>query len=258
MTSRVGFLNNVFSSDFSRKFENVKNWPLIAKVALVAGTVLSGSFVVGGSVVLGGIVAASAFSAVLFDPFKKEQTQISVNFEDIRRAAGNNGCITYEEAIEGAIHEVFPGLYLGGAYSGCKPSGVYSYSKESKDSEEFDYVVSVTRIVPFGMNDKKYFMLPYRKKHDIGLYSFESKEQYWLHRAIKKIHKKLKAGEKVFVHCQRGVNRSASLIIAYLMSLYHEITADEALNYIQTRRHIAGPRPEFMEFLRNDFKRVDL
>lgn len=38
----------------------------------------------------------------------------------------------------------------------------------------------------------------------------------------------------VLVHCHKGVSRSASIVLAYLMK-YNEMTLDEALSYVQVR-----------------------
>lgn len=46
----------------------------------------------------------------------------------------------------------------------------------------------------------------------------------------------------VFVHCFRGVNRSATAVISYLMK-YHQMTCDEAKKFTQDKRPCISPRP---------------
>jgi protein-tyrosine phosphatase len=50
--------------------------------------------------------------------------------------------------------------------------------------------------------------------------------------------------EKVLVHCQMGISRSSSIILAYLMK-YHHDTLYKAYNYLLERRRIAVPNYSF-------------
>lgn len=188
-------------------------------------------------------------------------TGLAVRVEDIKNASGPKPYMSGDEfeaeAKEKAIHEVFPGLYLGGSYAVEKPSKVYSYSRTTKDSEDYDYVVSATTHVPYGIEGKDRFVFPVMRR-DVGLDSFRSDNQFSLATAIREIHGRLKRGQKIFVHCQQGCDRSTTVILAYLMSLYPEISADEALNYVRTRRRLADPDLNYMNFIKNDFIRVSL
>ena len=51
--------------------------------------------------------------------------------------------------------------------------------------------------------------------------------------------------EKVLVHCQMGISRSSSIILAYLMK-YHHDTLYKAYNYLLERRRIAAPNLSFV------------
>lgn len=53
----------------------------------------------------------------------------------------------------------------------------------------------------------------------------------------------------VLVHCHRGVSRSASFVIGYLMKK-NEFSIDEALSYVQSLRPIVQPNSAFIEQLR--------
>eukprot|EP01129_Flabellula_baltica_P014712 TRINITY_DN7129_c0_g1_i1.p1 TRINITY_DN7129_c0_g1~~TRINITY_DN7129_c0_g1_i1.p1 ORF type:complete len:340 (-),score=49.33 TRINITY_DN7129_c0_g1_i1:80-1048(-) len=51
-------------------------------------------------------------------------------------------------------------------------------------------------------------------------------------------------GQRVLVHCQAGVSRSATIIIAYLMQ-HNQWTLEEALNYTKSKRPIIHPNIGF-------------
>lgn len=54
---------------------------------------------------------------------------------------------------------------------------------------------------------------------------------------------------RVFVHCQAGISRSATLIIAYLMKS-NKMTYIDAYNYVKERRSIIKPNQGFINFLK--------
>lgn len=53
---------------------------------------------------------------------------------------------------------------------------------------------------------------------------------------------------RVFVHCEQGVSRSASVVCAYLMQA-HRQTLNSTLAYVQSCRPCARPNPGFMQQL---------
>mmetsp|Transcript_32406 Transcript_32406/g.100233 ORF Transcript_32406/g.100233 Transcript_32406/m.100233 type:complete len:246 (-) Transcript_32406:151-888(-) len=56
------------------------------------------------------------------------------------------------------------------------------------------------------------------------------------------------AGEAVLVHCQAGVSRSASIVIAYVMKSLG-MSLEDAFAYVKARRKIVSPNRAFMEEL---------
>jgi len=56
------------------------------------------------------------------------------------------------------------------------------------------------------------------------------------------IHEGLMSGENVLVNCAQGKSRSASLVIAYLMTAENKTYLD-ALSYTRERRSIVQPNP---------------
>lgn len=58
------------------------------------------------------------------------------------------------------------------------------------------------------------------------------------------IHKYIQKGIGVLVHCQMGVSRSSSVVIAYLMR-YHQMTFDQAYDHSKKRRSQVNPNRGF-------------
>jgi hypothetical protein len=59
----------------------------------------------------------------------------------------------------------------------------------------------------------------------------------------------------VLVHCKKGVSRSASFVVAYLMKV-NEFSLTEALEYVQSQRPAVGPNQAFMSQLRQFEERL--
>jgi protein-tyrosine phosphatase len=65
-----------------------------------------------------------------------------------------------------------------------------------------------------------------------------------LPRAVTFIHAARQAGHNVLVHCAMGKSRSASLVVAYIMCAEAK-TFEDTLSYVQSRRLMAEPNPNF-------------
>ena len=52
----------------------------------------------------------------------------------------------------------------------------------------------------------------------------------------------------ILVHCHKGISRSATFVIGYLMKK-NEMTLDEALTYVKSCRPIVSPNESFLEQL---------
>lgn len=60
---------------------------------------------------------------------------------------------------------------------------------------------------------------------------------------------------KILIHCYKGISRSVSIVIAYLMYIY-KMPCKEAINYVQSIRTIASPNFGFTIQLESFFKRI--
>jgi protein tyrosine phosphatase len=63
------------------------------------------------------------------------------------------------------------------------------------------------------------------------------------------INSALQAGGVVLVHCFQGVSRSATIVLAYLMT-YKKMTLDRAVAFLKSKRSIISPNFGFINQLR--------
>lgn len=57
---------------------------------------------------------------------------------------------------------------------------------------------------------------------------------------------------RVLVHCEQGVSRSATIVLAYLCTMHHSThSLPQLLQYVKQRRDIVSPNPAFMRQLRD-------
>lgn len=130
--------------------------------------------------------------------------------------------------------QIIDHLYLGSEYNAThktemienKITLVVNVTEEVEDyfPEEFEYFKISLRDVP--SSDLK----PYFKK------------------TIELMKERLNKGQGVLVHCQRGVSRSATIVIAYLMST-QGMSLKEALKHTKGKRNIVKPNAGFLKQL---------
>ncbi|CAK5274415.1 unnamed protein product [Mycena citricolor] len=95
---------------------------------------------------------------------------------------------------------------------------------------------------------------PCRPEDGFSAYSIDIRDKEtvdiapYLEAACIWIEKALSRGEGVLVHCQQGVSRSPSIIIAYLIR-NHGMSYDAALAHVKRRRACAKPNPGFARAL---------
>ena len=71
-----------------------------------------------------------------------------------------------------------------------------------------------------------------------------------LETTLETIKKYIDENKGVLVHCRAGVSRSASIVIAYLMK-YHNLSFNQAHEYVRTKRPIINPNVGFISQLLN-------
>lgn len=70
----------------------------------------------------------------------------------------------------------------------------------------------------------------------------------WLKRVVGFIDGQRRARRTVYVHCLAGVNRSATVVTAYLMA-EHGWNRERALAHVQSKRPQAQPDPNLLQLL---------
>lgn len=130
--------------------------------------------------------------------------------------------------------QIIEGLYLGTEYNAS--------NKQELDELNVKLIVNVTEEV-------ENFFPEFFRYHVISLKDRPTSElKPHFSDAIKAIDAALNKGEGVLVHCQRGVSRSATIVIAYLMK-YKNMPRQEALRFAKAQRPIVRPNEGFEEQL---------
>ncbi|KAJ6483514.1 protein-tyrosine phosphatase-like protein [Mycena vitilis] len=95
---------------------------------------------------------------------------------------------------------------------------------------------------------------PARKEDGFVAYSIDIRDKEsvdlrpHLEAACVYIERALRRGEGVLVHCQQGVSRSPSIVIAYLIR-NHAMSYDAALAFVRRKRACIKPNPGFARAL---------
>ncbi|KAJ3588181.1 hypothetical protein NHX12_011775 [Muraenolepis orangiensis] len=132
---------------------------------------------------------------------------------------------------QGGPVEILPFLYLGSAYHASR-----------KDMLE---VLGITALINVSANCPNHFedsflykSIPVEDNHKADISS-------WFNEAIEFIDSVKKNSGRVFVHCQAGISRSATICLAYLMRT-NRVKLDEAFEFVKQRRSVISPNFSFM------------
>jgi hypothetical protein len=104
---------------------------------------------------------------------------------------------------------------------------------------DYDLIVNCTPDIPFPIFCNLTIRIPV---HDHPSYA---KKMYSLIKqtyVLESIHKHLRAGKTVLVHCRAGVQRSCAVVACYLVK-YCGMTVDHAISLIRHKRPIAFYAP---------------
>ncbi|KAK7922127.1 hypothetical protein WMY93_009029 [Mugilogobius chulae] len=132
---------------------------------------------------------------------------------------------------QGGPVEILPFLYLGSAYHASR--------KDMLDMLGITALINVSANCPNHFEDSyQYKSIPVEDNHKADISS-------WFNEAIEFIDSVRNKGGRVFVHCQAGISRSATICLAYLMRT-NRVKLDEAFEFVKQRRSIISPNFSFM------------
>ncbi|XP_013855048.1 dual specificity protein phosphatase 1 [Austrofundulus limnaeus] len=132
---------------------------------------------------------------------------------------------------QGGPVEILPFLYLGSAYHASR--------KDMLDMLGITALINVSANCPNHFEDSfLYKSIPVEDNHKADISS-------WFNEAIEFIDSVKSKGGRVFVHCQAGISRSATICLAYLMRA-NRVKLDEAFEFVKQRRSIISPNFSFM------------
>lgn len=150
-----------------------------------------------------------------------------------------------------AQDEIVPGLWLAGNYT---PEVTHGFDAKAKAEAYALAIAATNRSTDYVERLKQTCTTYYQIENapgagDVGVGSFSTNNSHSLKTAISSINEALRKNEKVLVFCQQGADRSATVVIAYLMATY-SLSFEDALIYVRSRRFIAKPNTEYQEFLK--------
>lgn len=159
----------------------------------------------------------------------------------------NNQCTTtfslYEDPNDLSIDnekmtQIMPYLYLGNESD--------SNNHEMLKSEGITHILNVTRNIPFHLEaahagEYVFKRISVNDALDQNLMQFFDE-------AFDFIEKAHNNNQKVLVHCQAGISRSPTIVIAYLMRKLNK-SMNDAYNFVSDRRKIIGPNILFLSQL---------
>ncbi|XP_041253728.1 dual specificity protein phosphatase 1 isoform X1 [Onychostruthus taczanowskii] len=162
--------------------------------------------------------------------------QVSAGGRGRRRRAGSAGrrpglTAALPLCLQGGPVEILPFLYLGSAYHASR--------KDMLDALGITALINVSANCPNHFEGHyQYKSIPVEDNHKADISS-------WFNEAIDFIDSVKNEGGRVFVHCQAGISRSATICLAYLMRT-NRVKLDEAFEFVKQRRSIISPNFSFM------------
>lgn len=128
--------------------------------------------------------------------------------------------------------EIVPGLWIGSAAD--------SRNKVFMRHHNIRLIINATKTLPFYFNG----VLGYRVAVDDDPSEHEAMLEF-LPTAVQLIDENLRGGRAVLVHCYAGIQRSSTIVAAYLMKTRH-MTPKQAMEFIKSRKPEAfTPVPTF-------------
>lgn len=135
-------------------------------------------------------------------------------------------------------------LYLSGVfpiyYSDGKPGNL----DDSLKKFSITHILSLTSLDECHKNEQRYITKHLKLDDD-----FKSDIIKYSEDLINFIVEGTKGSNRILVHCMEGVSRSPTVICLYLMKVKN-MTMEEALSYIQSKRSIIKPNNAFLDQLK--------
>ncbi len=110
--------------------------------------------------------------------------------------------------------------------------GDYRYSDGSIALNKNVSIVNCTKNLPFAYPQNAHIRVPV---DDIDADTENNTMLAFLFETCEFIHNEIQNGKIVIVHCQQGLSRSPSVVVAFLMK-YHNMSFEEATQYVRERR----------------------
>lgn len=145
------------------------------------------------------------------------------------------------------MHEIIPGLFLGN----CNVAGVEKRFNTiaKKVIKQFLQLHCITHIICLGShqepvypNNFTYKLIPIRDHTSVDISAY-------FDATFAMIDQVLTSGKGILVHCDAGVSRSASIVIAYIMRK-NRCDYESAFNQVRNKRSIIDPNTGFVKQLR--------
>uniref|UniRef100_A0A8D3BCE4 protein-tyrosine-phosphatase n=1 Tax=Scophthalmus maximus TaxID=52904 RepID=A0A8D3BCE4_SCOMX len=163
---------------------------------------------------------------------EKSRMHLSLPLSSSLPASLSDESLMTPDAENAVVSAILPFLFLG----------------NERDAQDLDlllrlnigYVVNVTTHLPlYHVNSGlRYKRLPATDN------SKQNLRQYF-EEVFEFIEEAYQSGQGVLVHCQAGVSRSATIVIAYLMK-HTLMTMTDAYKYVRSRRPVVSPNLNFM------------
>lgn len=151
----------------------------------------------------------------------------------------NNLCLEFSKITEN--------LYVT-----CYKTARYHFSKYNDKSDEYVYIDVAKENIP---------LYNIKNKRDVFVHLANYYKFFWDDSSSQKlfpqidyvadiIRNNIKSNKKVILYCVKGISRSASAAIYYIMK-YYRYKFLEAYNYVSTKRRVVHPNSSFFLQLNN-------
>jgi rhodanese-related sulfurtransferase len=135
--------------------------------------------------------------------------------------------MSYTEIITNNADEILPGFWLGNKKAALDSNWIHS--------NRIQCVFNCSKDIPFLPTVQRQYRVPV---HD-NLQKDEIRNlTLWSWEVVTKLINNYKTGQPLLVHCAAGMQRSAACTAMFLIAVKN-MTADEAIEYIRSKRPIA-------------------